>query len=110
MCNDTRLAVRYIHSYIRDIRIRIPKVEKDREFRQLTYSIWAANELISRLRDDCGMPPLTVIEDFTYEMDSYSMINIDTSFIFSVGFDTAMDIYDHLLLLFTGDVKGDNYE
>lgn len=79
-------------------RIFEPKrISTKREFMQSSYSKWAAREILLYVRDNIPEPPSISVERFAKKMDSYSCKNIKTSIIFSVAYDTAMDILDMLL-------------
>lgn len=67
------------------------------ERRQASYSKWAAEEAIRKMRDNPKTPPLIILEDFKEELDEYSCKNTYTSFIFSVAKDTIQWIIDLLL-------------
>lgn len=67
------------------------------EYKQETYSLWAARELLNELRKNKGKPPLIVIEDFRDKMDRYSCMNPATSFIFSVAKDTVEMFIDMII-------------
>lgn len=67
------------------------------EYKQETYSIWAARELLNELRKNKNKPPLVVMEDFRDRMDRYSCMNPATSFIFSVAKDTVEMFIDMII-------------
>lgn len=67
------------------------------EYKQETYSLWAARELLNELRKNKGKPPLIVMEDFRDKMDRYSCMNPATSFIFSVAKDTVEMFIDMII-------------
>lgn len=82
-----------IIEYVADL--NMPKNHWNKElFEQRCYSIWAAKELYYELAKNDDKPAETVIEEFIDRMDKYSCKNIETSFMFSVAKDTALDIYD----------------
>ena len=68
-------------------------------FEQHSYSQWAIQELIRRVRIKKKTPPIIVIEDFIREMDGYSCRHSSSSFMFSIAKDTAEDIYDIFLAI-----------
>lgn len=82
------------------VRYYISKIDKpensryDGDFYQLSYTMWAANEILSLLKMNKKIPPLTLIEEFAQRMNEYSCMNIKTSYGFSVAHDTAVDIID----------------
>lgn len=67
------------------------------EYKQETYSIWVARELLNELRKNKNKPPLVVMEDFRDRMDRYSCMNPATSFIFSVAKDTTEMFIDMII-------------
>lgn len=82
----------YLQYYLGDIR-RF----KRKEFKQACYSKWAAQEILRRLIVDDETPPLIVLEEFRDKMDQYSLINQQSSEIFSVAKDTAEYFIDLVL-------------
>lgn len=71
-------------------------------FQQKVYSIWATQELLNDINNQPTCSVLSIIEKFINRMDEYSLKNKKTSLMFSIAYDTAMDIYDKLLLLNDG--------
>lgn len=67
------------------------------EYKQESYSIWAAYEILYELRKHKNTPPLIVIESFRDRMDGYACMNANTSFIFSIAKDTAEMFIDMLI-------------
>lgn len=67
------------------------------EYKQETYSIWSARELLNELRKNKNKPPLVVMEDFRDKMDRYSCMSPTTSFIFSVAKDTTEMFIDMII-------------
>lgn len=75
-----------------------PKISWKRdEFSQASYSRWAAKEVLMYIQNSCEENPLEAIEFFTYKMDQLSLEHPQASYIFSVAYDIAMDIYAQLL-------------
>ncbi len=70
---------------------------KKTDFKQLSYSKWAAEEILRDIEREKSTPPLVVIENFIRKMDEYSCMNEKASFIFSAAHDTAEHILDLLL-------------
>lgn len=66
-------------------------------FKQESCSRWAANEILKLLKKRQDVPPLVLIEEFADQMDHFSCLNLNTSFIFSVARDTALNIVDDLI-------------
>lgn len=91
-------AVFIVQEYISELYIKeLPPCQK-RAFMQQSYSRWAAEEILRCIQERGSKQPVTVIEEFANKMDKYSLANSNTSYIFSVGYDTAMDILDRFLL------------
>ena len=93
---SSNIAIKIIQDYLR---IYLGTVSKwyGYSFKQESYSRWAAEELMERLKKETTTPPLILIEEFRDKMDKYSCLNPSTSFIFSVAKDTAECIIDLLL-------------
>lgn len=66
-------------------------------FQQKVYSAWAVKELYDEIINKPNIPVLLIIEDFVTKMDEYACKNKDLSHIFSIAYDTGLDIYDQLL-------------
>lgn len=89
-------AIRIIESYIS--RMRVPRRRlKKQQFAQRSYSLWAAEEVLHYVKCRNDISPTAAVEEFIRMMDEYSCINPETSYLFSVAKDTALDIYDHLI-------------
>lgn len=88
-----------IQDYILDL--KEPRNHYQRsQFKQSSYSIWAANEVLNYIREHESIRPTSiVIEDFIRKMDEYSCKNSINSFIFSVAHDIAEDILDIFLAM-----------
>lgn len=89
-------AILIIKNYMKRLKrpkggIRMP------HFEQLSYSRWAANELLNCVMKQSSKTPVKVIEEFISKMDMYSCMNSNASFMFSVAHDTAEDILDVFL-------------
>lgn len=67
---------------------------KRKYFDQKSYSNWAANEVLLYVQKHSDMSPIEAIEEFAKKVDRYSVKNPNTSYIFSVAYDVAMDILD----------------
>lgn len=81
----------YIDLYLFEPKITWPELE----FTRRSYSRWAANEILERIKkDEYGRNPLDIIEEFMNEMDQYSELNNDHSVysIFIVAKEEAEDI------------------
>ena len=66
-------------------------------FEQQTYSLWAAKEIYFKLVKNEELPPAYVVEDFATKMDIYACKNKETSFMFSIAHDVAIDILDTII-------------
>lgn len=89
-------ALNIIESYIWDLKSPRIKV-RDQLFKQLSYRIWAAEELYDFVCKNDNVPPLEAVEQFIKKMDHYACLNSSNSFMFSVAHDTAEDVMDILL-------------
>lgn len=67
-------------------------------FKSLSYQSFVVEEL-KRLIDESGINdnPISIIENYISKMDKLSLLNRNTSFIFSTAYDTALDIFDALV-------------
>lgn len=67
-------------------------------FKSLSYQSFVVEEL-KRLMDESGINdnPISIIENYILKMDKLSLLNRNTSFIFSTAYDTALDIFDNLV-------------
>lgn len=109
--NDRERAMLIIRDYIFDLGFkegsqpkssgcRIQRIPtKRRYFDQKSYSNWAANEILLYVQNHSDMSPIEAIEEFAKKVDRYSVKNPNTSYIFSVAYDTAMDILDIFLAM-----------
>ena len=97
---DTRKTViRVIENYIRESESQISQriyLLQD-QFRQHSYSIWGAEELLTALRINTDESPLEVIESFIDTMDEYSTVDLRTSHMFAAAKDIAQYFYDELI-------------
>ena len=87
-----------IQDYMLDLR-EPRNLHQRSQFKQSSYSIWAANEIMKYVKEHKSMPTIDAIEDFIRKMDEYSCMNPDSSFIFSVAHDIAEDILDIFLAM-----------
>lgn len=64
------------------------------EFQKRSYQQWAAYEIINRIMDHPFETPITVIEEFMFEMAMYACYGEDEqrSFIFQYAVETAEEI------------------
>lgn len=97
MGNDYILSV--IQEYV-DERLKEPGWGMSRDwFKQISYSRWAADEIIKNIRESRYTPPIQVVEDFIRKMDDFSCKNSKTSIIFSVAHDMGENILDFLIAM-----------
>lgn len=67
---------------------------KEKNFRQVCYTIWTLKELYSRIKSSPKRSVESILDDFRSDMDYYATLNLSTSYIFSVAYDTATFVYD----------------
>lgn len=68
-----------------------------RDLEQMSYTKWAASEILRYLNSHPNIAPISAIEDFEYKMNQFACLNRDTSYIFSVASNTADYIIELLL-------------
>lgn len=95
---DTEQVITAIRKHTRNTSIR-RRHRKESYFIQYCYSQWAVDEIIKSIQKNGSKPPITVVEDFVRKMDEYSCVNPNTSLIFSIAKDSAMDILDLLIVM-----------
>lgn len=88
-------AIFIVQNYIRELGEPYKSLRRA-HFRQKSHSIWAAEEILTRILTS-GKDPISVVEDFARSTDQYSCIDGSASYMFSVAHDTAMDILDRIL-------------
>lgn len=66
-------------------------------FAQRSYEVWAAKEILKKIKNTKDMPPLYIIEEFRDLMDDYSCRKKNNSFLFSCAKDMAEWIIDLLI-------------
>ena len=97
MDNDYILSV--IQEYA-DEHLKEPGFGMSRDwFKRVSYSRWAADEIIKNIRESRHIPPILVVKDFIRKMDNFSSRNRKTRIIFSVAHDMAEDILDVLIAM-----------
>ena len=81
---------RYIDEYLFSPSFTWPKYE----FRKRSYQQWAAYEICDRIMDKPFDDPITVIENFMFEMAMYACYGEDEqrSFIFQSAVETAEEL------------------
>lgn len=90
------LAIEIIQKYIADLDDK-PYFWQKPNFKQNSYTKWAANELLECIRNRPTTSVIVTIEEFIRKMDRYSCMNLKNSYMFSVAHDTAEDILDIFL-------------
>lgn len=91
-------AISVLQEYIGDMPEPRKKCKKQ-IFLQETYSRWAAEEILRCIQENKSRPPVAVVEEFKDRMNHYSLMNPNSSYIFSVAYDIAMDILDIFLAM-----------
>ena len=66
-------------------------------FEQMSYSRWAAKEVLRRINKFPNMPPLFIISEFYDEMERCSKLNQYTKDIFIIASDVANEIINWLV-------------
>jgi hypothetical protein len=89
-------ALDYIYQYIASMRVPSNTL-RDGIFRQESYALWAAYEILRRIASHPGIRPIDVVDDFRMEMDRLACLNTHTSWMFSVAYDVADDILYQML-------------
>jgi hypothetical protein len=84
-------AIECIVQYIADLRVPTNSLRKAK-FKQDSYSLWAAYEILHRVETCRDRRPIEIVDDFRQEMDELACENHHTSWIFSVAYDVAEDI------------------
>lgn len=86
----TTIIQEYIDKYLFEPASTWPK----HEFNLRTYSRWAANELLERVKNRKSESPIDTIGEFIDEMDNYSEVGDDkyTRLIFAIARETAEEI------------------
>lgn len=77
-----------------DLRSAIPYSEA---FEQMSYSRFAAFEIVRLLSRPDAENPIMIIENFIEKMDRYSLIDSDYSWPYSCMYDSATNILDLVL-------------
>jgi hypothetical protein len=95
MSGANKHAVGVVQSYI--LKLDTFAIWQGCTFKELSYSKWAANELLKCLEEQQEIPPLLVMESFRDKMDEYSHLNQKFGFVFSDARDVTEDIIEYLL-------------
>lgn len=90
------MAISTIQDYMLDL--KEPKCNwKASRFSQLSYSRWAANEVLIYVTKRKNISPIIAVEEFIAKVDKYSCMNAKHSYPFSIAHDIATDILDIFL-------------
>lgn len=83
--------ITFIHNRMHFLKRSLTK----EEFKSLSYTIWAANEILTRIQDHPMIDPEFLIEDFIIEMTGYSNLskNEQARLIFSIAIEAADELY-----------------
>lgn len=93
-----RIAELVIQDYILDL--KEPRCNwKKSCFEQLSYSRWAANEVLKYVKKHRNRPTIDVLKEFIAKMDIYATFNEDTTITFLIAKDVASDILDIFLAM-----------
>lgn len=87
-----------IQDYILDLEEPRCNWRKSR-FDQLSYSRWAAKEILRYVKKHRDLKAIDAIEDFISMIDRFSNINTDTNYVFSIARDVAEDILEIFLAM-----------
>ena len=91
---ETEIAL--IKKYVKSL-TRPNKSIRKKNFQQLSYSKWAANEVLSYVLKRPDVRPVKTVEYFAKKMDAYACKNGKAGYAFSVAYDISMDILDMLI-------------
>lgn len=83
-----------IYDYLVDLEKPARPCYKIGRFELLSYSRWAADELICRIIDNSASHPIIILEDFVCEMWKYSQTGRANSYIFEIAQSVGEDILD----------------
>lgn len=93
MDGSHKAAIEIIQNYILEFAPRHLALHSE-SVAQTSYYCWAANEVLQAIKDCPTIPPLLVIEKLWYKMGKYSLMNKESSYLFSVAYDAVTDILD----------------
>lgn len=93
MGSSREIALSIIYDYLVDLEKPCRHRYSVGRFEWLSYSRWAADELIFRIIDSTSHP-ICILEDFICEMYRYSKIGGKYHYIFSIAQDVADNILD----------------
>lgn len=66
-------------------------------FEEISYSRCAAFEIVRLLSEPGAEDPVSIVENFIAKVNEYSTISSETSWAFSIMYDSAMNILDVVL-------------
>lgn len=66
-------------------------------FKELSYSKWAAKELIAYIKSHKNQPPLLVMELFRDKMFDYARLNNKPDNLFTIAYNAVQDMIDNLI-------------
>lgn len=64
------------------------------QFERSSYTLWAVNELITRVESNPTVHPLITIEKFAVQTRRFSHMNRDSDVAFSIAYTIASDIVE----------------
>lgn len=67
------------------------------QFMHRSYCRFAADHILTLLRDSRGVSEFALLEQFARLVDSYACLKKENTFMFSAMYDTAIDIMDRLI-------------
>ena len=88
--------VKLVQNYIDDLNWSMKGAKSREERRQIVYGLSAADDILERILESYA-DPADIVSEYIDIMDEYCTKNQKNSYMFSVGYDTAYDIYDRLL-------------
>lgn len=89
MSDPTTIIVTYVHNRT----YFLPRCVSKEEFEYISYSIWAATEILHRLQDSPTMNPAVLMEQFITEMTMYSRWGDDAGrIIFAIAADAGEEL------------------
>lgn len=89
----SRTAEMIVQDYILDLSDPRSSLRRS-HFKQLSYTKWAAEEVLRTIRKRRDMSPTAAVEEFVNKMDQYALMHGNLSYIFSVAYDVGLDILD----------------
>ena len=93
-----QVAVRIIRSYIRELEHNVQYQWQEKHLAQIYYSKIAAIKLLSYVKTDKLLSPMTIVENFRDKMNEYACMNDFNSRMFSIQVDVAEYILDEIVV------------